>query len=307
MNRINIGLDCWKIKDVYVFLSVAKKMDWQLFNLEFHEQHVICETSFFNRYAIKKHFPDALLLYSTGLLKQFLYLYHKPYRILSVFIGIGMWIILSQGVYEIKLTGENDKVKDKLLKVLEKEKKVPPFYHDDYLSLKKYLKKEMENEIAWLEIVKRGSKYEIYFTSKEYVLPHVLLREELIAQKDGVIANFELLHGEKTVQINDYVKKGDVLVKNYLVDSKNKEKDLFVEGRVYAYTWETLEIEMKRNKLPIPLQYYQMLFVLRNQVSEQFLEKDEIVKENILHFSHDLDKIRLRVHYTLKQDITSPR
>ena len=44
----------------------------------------------------------------------------------------------------------------------------------------------------------------------------------------------------------------------------------------------------------------------RAQVSQDFHKDDKIHKENILQFSKDMGKIKMVIHYTLLQDITTP-
>ena len=132
------------------------------------------------------------------------------------------------------------------------------------------------------------------------------LGETLIAQRDGIIAGFDVQHGEKRVALNQSVKKGDVLVSSLMADSRGNAEHLHVKGRVFAYTWEKVELEAERSAMPQPLQFFSMLLQARAQVSSSFLKDDRIVSENILQFGEKAGKIKLVIHYTLYRDISSP-
>ena len=106
--------------------------------------------------------------------------------------------------------------------------------------------------------------------------------------------------------INDVVKKGDVLVSSSMLDSLNREKHLLVKGRVFAYTWETVEVSCKSDGLPQPFQFFRLLLAARAQVSEDFLKDDRIERENILQFEENAGTIRMKIHYTVYRDISSP-
>ena len=103
------------------------------------------------------------------------------------------------------------------------------------------LEEELASSLAWTEADRVGSHLTIRFTSRRSQETETIGDADLIAQRDGVIAGFDLSYGNKCVNINDVVKKGDVLVSSSMLDSLNREKHLLVKGRVFAYTWETVE------------------------------------------------------------------
>ena len=105
---------------------------------------------------------------------------------------------------------------------------------------------------------------------------------------------------------NDVVKKGDLLVSNILLDSMNLPEEIYVKGRVFAYTWSDFSVEMPNNSLPEGVQFFQLLFQARRIISEELGEDEKIVSENILQFSVNDDKIKMDLHYTLLEDISSP-
>lgn len=307
MNHKKVGLDKWRLhQDLSTFLLISAGRGWTIYDVQ-NKDEIIFYASVMNRNDIMRVFDSAELITTSGVIGFLLRSFHKPSRILSLLAVISLWYGLSHMVFAIDIRGEKEETKEKIEAVLKQLHKEPPFYSDDEKALKATLKKTLENDIAWLEIEKKGSKYIVYYTPKEFANIESLNRNELIAQKDGVIAGFELQHGNKNCKLNDFIHKGDVLISNILMDSTNKAEEVYVKGKVYAYTWEKIEVSMDPGKLPKAFQFYQLLFEARRAVSEDFRKGDRIHKENILHFDDDAGKIKLVVLYTLYEDITTPR
>lgn len=303
-----VGLDKWELdEDLTSFLHRATRRGWTIYDVQVKDK-IIFYASIVNRSDIASNYEDITLCHTTGLIGFFIRSLHRPARLISLVFIVIIWWGLSHVIFDISIKGEKAETKEKILDTLHSMDKEPPFYSDgDEKELKMELKKILENDIAWLEIVKTGSRYVIYYTPKEFANIEELNRNELIAQKDGVIAGFELQHGNKNFKIDDYIQKGDVLVSNVMLDSTNKPEELYVKGRVFAYTWSQVELTMEANKWPKAFQFYQLLFEARREVSKDFRDQDRIHKENILQFQEELGKIKIVVLYTLYEDITTPR
>jgi len=231
----------------------------------------------------------------------------QPRRMVDIAFVIALWYLLSHTIFAITLSGDKEESKRLIQTTLQDMGYTTPFYDSDMQKMKSDLKKRLENEIAWMEVSKTGSQYHIQFTTKEFATIEPLQQNELIAQKDGVIEHFELQHGNKLVAINDFVHAGDVLVTNVLVDSSNTNQDLYVKGKVYAYTWKEVHVEMAANKLAKPFQFYQLLFEARREASHDLRKGESIYKENILQFQDNAGTISMDIHYTLIEDITTPK
>ena len=126
--------------------------------------------------------------------------------------------------------------------------------------------------------------------------------------KDGMIVRFEVTSGVKMVKEFDYVKKGDLLVSDTLITSSEESKYIGAYGSVYAYTWYNVESSyaVKNNKKIDELEIYNLLLEdNRAKIDKELTGNDEfLVKEQILSFKNDNNKYRLKIHYTLLEDIT---
>lgn len=307
-HSVTLGLDYWCYHgDMDHFLNRCIHRGIAVYEVKQKNGNISFYTSFFQRHEVEKTFEQARFVKTTGCLGLLFRILRSPRHLLSIGVSIALWYWLSHMVFAIDLIGEKQASKQVIQDALTDMNVQVPFYSMDILPLKTELKKRCENDIAWLEIVKEGSRYVIYYTPKEFADVKELGRDELIAQKDGVIAEFDLQHGNKNVQLNDYVHAGDVLVSNVLIDSMNQPEDIYVKGKVYAYTWQDITVTMEDNDLPEAFQFYQLLLEARREVAKELTkEKERIYKENILHFSADAGTISMTIHYTLFEDITSP-
>lgn len=306
-HKYNIGFDEWYITmDIHDYMSIVKQYELELYDITISHRDVIFYTNIWQRHRVYNAFPYIKLHRTTGMLGYFLRSLKKPSRWLALLLSCMLWYGLSHIVFAIDIVGEQDESRVLIQQTLQKLKYHIPFYDDDVHAMKKKLKKQLEHEIAWLEVVKKGSRYLITYTPKETASLMSLKHDELIAQEDGVIQRFDVLHGNKMKKVNDYVHAGDVLVSNILEDSVGKKEEVYVDGRVYAYTWKDVSVTMDDTSMPKSFQYFELLLQARSEVAGGFREGDRIYNENILQFSKDMGKIKMVIHYTLCKDITTP-
>lgn len=305
--RKRLGLDLWKVQmSCEAFLHICKQNNLELYDITIHQRDIQFYAAIWQRHVLYRSLPKAVLITTTGMMGYLLRSFSKPSRILSILAAGLLWYGLSTTIFEIEVKGEQDESRKLIQNTLKQMGYTTPFHHQNEHQLKEKLKKQLEYDIAWLEIEKRGSRYIITYTPKEFVTLKQLHHQELIARKDGVIERFDIQHGNKVHKVNEFVHKGDVLVSNVITDSKNKNQEVYVKGRVFAYTWRDVTVSMEAKKLPTSFQYFELLLAARAQVSKDFHKDDTIHKENILQFSKDMGKIKMVIHYTLLQDITTP-
>lgn len=306
-NRKNFGLDKWKVHaDVQMFLSICRRNRLELYDITILHNVIVFYAPCLQRSLLYRSFENIERIATTGMLGYLFRSLKKPSRILALILSCCLWYGLSHVIFAVEIKGEKEESRQLIKRTLKQMNYEPPFYAQDVNDIKAKLKKKLENEIAWLEITKQGSRYCITYTPKEFASISKLSHDELIAQENGVIVRFDLQHGNKKYKVHDFVHKGDVLVSNVLDDSKGKKEEVYVKGRVFAYTWKDITVTMDRNKLPKSFNYFELLLQARGEVSKNFKKDDKIYKENILQFSNDMGKIKMVIHYTLMKDITTP-
>ena len=283
------------------FLSEIKKYNLICYDVYTKNNMTMFCIRVSNRKFIKQIFPQAKYMYTSGFIGMIIRNLCTTSHIISYVISVILWCILSNTIFGIEIAGEKDIVSEKLeystSKFLYTQKNVE--------DLKETLLTTFKNDISWLEIYKKGSLLFIRYTSKEKESAMELTNAPLIAKKDGMIAFFDVQAGYKIKKVNDVVHKGDVLVDNKMPNSFDEKIQIDAHGKVYAYTWEKIVVEIKENKIPVAINFFSLLLEARNQIQLQIEEGERIEKENILQFSQNEGTIKIIILYTLLEDITS--
>ncbi len=312
MKRIGKSMDIWQIKmPLLSFYRKVQAQNLEIRDVQFEEGWITFGTSPFNKREILRIFPKAELLQRKGIIGHIFIQLTDVKKIILLIFASGVWFFLSQCVFEVEYYGDKDLLKRKIEETLiENVHQIPFSKHE--LSIEeaeKILKEKYQDELSWLEVVEVGSKYQVYFVAKEVVETPQLKSDPLIATKDGMVVYFDVENGQKMVNVNQIVYKGDVLVNNILVDSSGNEKPLYVKGKVYGYTWYTIESminESECKNIHDALVYLRLLFDCRNQISKEISDGERIESEKVLQFIHEEGKIKIKIHYTLYEDLTRP-
>ncbi len=236
--------------------------------------------------------------------------FKQPFRVFLMLWCIFLYQLLSHCVLDISYQSTNQALTNNIENHLNKLGYTTPFFAWSNAfseELKESIKQEFQTEIAWIEVTRSASKIQISFNDKQYGTTKEYNSTPLIATKSGMIVRFDITHGEKKVEINQIVNEGDVLVDNVLLDSNNVEKNVYVEGHVWAKTWTTVEssIEMSTNlKILEPFHFTRLLMQCRAQIEKELSANEEIIKESVLQFDRIGSKIIMKVHYTCLEDIT---
>lgn len=298
------GLDFYYLNaDLNDFIETATSHMWQVYEIK-RQQEISFYASLKNRHDIIRTYPDIRLCYTSGVFGMLIRSIWRIERITGLLLFCIIWYLLSNTIFEIEILGEGEQNRQILSDTLKNNQFTVPLYLPDKMIVEKSLQDDLQYKFSWIELNREGSYLKIRFLPEKQMIKDEITDKQLYASKDGIIAYFEIEHGEKAVQIHDVVKKGDLLVKNQLNDSFNQPHPLLVKGKVYAYTWHDFEVIMKQNQLPKAVVFYQLLFKARNQISKEISDGEKIVSENILHFTSNKDTINMKLHYTLLEDIS---
>lgn len=294
------GLDHYYVLlNEIAFLKKFKTLDIYCYNVKSDTQKTYFCCRVKDRKKVNKYVEEATYLYTSGILGMLLRNITNMYRLMSYTVCIFMWMFLSNTVFKIDVIGEVDAMDKKMYSILDsflyKQKQID--------KMKDNIQNTFENELAWFEVYEKGNVVEVNYTLKNKINPTLHKQELLIAKQDGLIAYFKDVSGYKNKNINDLVKKGDIIVSNKLLNPNNQEVNIDVKGKVFAYTWKRIEVEIDNNKYPDAINYFNLLLEARSSIE---LEKEEFIeKENVLLFDKNKGKIRIIILYTLLEDITS--
>lgn len=178
----------------------------------------------------------------------------------------------------------------------------------------------------WLNIERKGMKYIINFEPKvNKDKKEELDKCNIVSLKDGMITKVISSKGVELVEMNDSVKKGDILISGEIKKDEEVVGTLCATGKVYAKTWYTVNVSTtktyekkivnKKYRYNIKLSYRNKNKILfRSRVNEPSVKSQKIidfmgikvylqreyesVKEVVKYSNNELDK---RVDELVKQ------
>ena len=227
--------------------------------------------------------------------------------IIALIISVCFYASLSNKIWKINVYGDTELLNSFIIEQLNENN---IYVGSSKISSEKL--SEIQNNILYknydlieyLSLKQDGCIIEANFKKKRETSDKNELKGNLYASKDGVIKSFDLLSGEKVVKVNDYVKKGDLLVKDVLTTDYNEQVYIGTFGSVYAYTWYYITIEHKvydyESKETI---LANTLLEMKKTISLNFSDLEYIYEENVLQFNIDNNILKMKVHFTCVEDI----
>ena len=193
--------------------------------------------------------------------------------ILSLILSVVFLYLLSHVIFSVDIIYNDSEIVNMINKELIKYdiKKFRFKKNYTYLNkVKSQILKDNKDSIEWLEIEESGTKYIIRLVerkkenkSKEY------LYQSIIASKDATIADIKAYSGEKTKQINEYVKRGDVIISGILIKPDGTNLYTKAKGIVTAEVWYKVIVEY-----PLYYQEEKVTGKSKNVISIYFLNKE---------------------------------
>lgn len=250
---------------------------------------------------VKKVFKEAKLIKRSGLLAIFYSLISKKTTLLSLIITLIGFIFASTRIYRVTIKGNSeaiaatisDYLKKKNVKFfagLPKSSKLE-FYENELLSL-------YRDDLESIEIVRNGLVIRVNFTKRRKDVILDTLTHNLIAKRDGVISRFIIKRGEHLVEVGDFVRKGDILVKEEVAVNDQIGVITFTEGLVYAKTWYEVELAKEVTDEASDFSY------LLARADEKVLSEDtKLIDRQVLSYRVLDGAMKLKLHYTIEENI----
>ena len=202
--------------------------------------------------------------------------------IISIIIGIILFIILSNMVFKINIIHENKEIREIIKEELDEYGIKVLSFKKSYKELDKIRQKILDkypDKLDWMEFEVDGLIINVRI--EERIITDTTKEDkvcDLIAVKSGIINDILVENGEVLVNINDYVKEGDTLVTGIIKYNEEEKRLTCASGEVYATTWYTVDVK-------IPFSY--------NEYIETGKKKYNIIWEN-----NDNKHLLLRKRFT---------
>ena len=307
--KMLFGLDKYEIDyPANVFLSRVNELNICLYNIEINNDHLVFYSNIEYRNKLKSNFNTIVYLRTVGLLGFSLRVFTNPFKLICIGWVFFLYMGLNSLIFDVEFHSTSNSLASVINDEIKQYYKIP-FVCDDKceIEIEKIISDKYADQITWMNIVRKGSKMDIYLTTKEIVKPYIETNNQIYSTKDAMVVEFDVLSGNKVVKLNQIVAKGDLLIDNNINDAFNINKELNTKGVVYGKTWYTIYSEMDLNKdLKVldPLYFSRLIMNCRNEIAKEIDFDEHIISENIIEFKKEGNKIIMQVHYTLYENIT---
>lgn len=172
----------------------------------------------------------------------------KKYKtqILSLLLSIVLCVILSKLILVINIDTENKQIKQIIKDTLTENNITLYSKQKSYKELNKIsktIKQNNINKIEWVELSRKGTILNIK------VIERVVndntkdnSYKDIVASKNGYIKKIYSRKGQLLKNIDDYVKKGDIVISGNIYRNEEVIEKVKAEGKVYAEVWYIIKL-----------------------------------------------------------------
>ena len=235
-----------------------------------------------------------------GLIKIKKNLRINRYLIISLIFGIFLFKFLSSIIFEVEVVHNDVKTREFLKRELAlyniKEKKFKKSY-SQIEGIKEEILNKYKDKIEWLEIEEKGTKYIVRVELRKILEEKVGDgKQNVIAGKDAVIKEIKATSGQIVKSINNYVKKGDVVISGNIYANEEVKDTVPAQGTVYGEVWyeinvtypfaysETRELDRKRDVLVLKFLNRSIEFS-RKHFKNKKVDEQVLLKSGVLPIS----------------------
>ena len=167
--------------------------------------------------------------------------------IILTIIAFAIFLFFTHVIFDVEVIHSNKDIRNLLLNELKAEGIKKLSFKKSYNEISKIKEKILNkypDKIEWLEIEEIGTKYTVRVEER------TIVKEEesntprnIIAAKDGVLKKVIAEKGDIVKDMNDYVKKGDMIVNGELIFNEKVTGKVRAEGKAYAEVWYVTKTE----------------------------------------------------------------
>lgn len=300
---MKLGYDLYEVvsDDIISLLNSFKKDHLIVFQLtKIDDNTYRFYLPIYQRFLARKY--NMQIIKSIGVLYYLVVLFCKKINIIGVISFVLTLLICSRFIFKVEITGNspsNTKLVEEVLKEnninagdLKKSYQELNEIYDD-------LKASFKGKIDYLNIYQEGGVLFVKYTNSVGAKEVENNFQNIYASKDGVIQSIDVSSGNIVVQVNQFVKKGDLLVSNTITSTNGENKIIATKGKVMAYTYVTYQGEIDAKKMDEGEAFSYLLYTIRAKLGSI----DKIDREKVLSYDIIDNKRVLKMQYVLIEDI----
>lgn len=165
----------------------------------------------------------------------------------SIILGIALIILLSNIIFSIEIVHTNKSVIELVGNELNKNGLKKYTFKKKYKDIKKIEDKilnDNKDKLEWISIDIIGTKYVVRIEERKIKNENNdNIYQDIVASKSGVIKKIIALSGEKKYETDNFVSKGDTIIKGSITKPNNEVILTHASGLVYAEVWYQISVE----------------------------------------------------------------
>ena len=182
-------------------------------------------------------------------IKEVLCMINKnKFFLIGVILSIVEMYIFSHIIIEVNVLHNDREIRELLYEELEDSGIHQFIFKKSFNNLQKIKAKIKENnkdQIEWLEIIDRGMKYEVRVERRKETRTDSEKKYcDIVSLKDAVITNSLVYKGQAVADVNDFVKKGSLLVSGEIKFNEETKTYTCADAEIYGNTWYNINVKM---------------------------------------------------------------
>ncbi len=231
----------------------------------------------------KIYFTKFKIVNYTGEKKILLVL--KKYHIFffALIIGMIIFYLITHIIISVQVVHSNEEIRNLLINALSErgiKKNTWKKNYEQLETIKNSILKQYPNKLEWLEINVEGMNYVVRVEERKIISQEKKNeRCHIIAKKDGMIKKIVYSIGQSLVSVNDYVKKGDILISGIIKKDDETKNVMCATGKVYAEVWYEASVTLPKTTInSIPTNKIRYNFRIKNNYFNDFIFKSRLNK-----------------------------
>lgn len=222
----------------------------------------------------------------------------SKHLIILTIIAFAIFLFFTHVIFDVEVIHSNKDIRNLLLNELKAEGIKKLSFKKSYNEISKIKEKILNkypDKIEWLEIEENGTKYTVRVEERTIVKEDENnTPRNIVAGKDGVLKKVIAEKGDIVKDMNDYVKKGDMIINGELIFNEKVTGKVKAEGKAYAEVWYVTkteypfatytETETGKTKEVYAIKFlnHTFEFTLHKFKTKKIEEEDDIVKHPLI-------------------------
>ncbi len=237
-------------KNLNKFILNLSKKKIEIEKIIYQEKSIIIllnKTNYHKLKELKTSYKIKIIKYY-GILYLFNVIKKNKLIFFCIFINILMLFLLSNTILKIEIVHNNKELKSIILEELNKNNIKKFSLTKSFKEQEKIVNiilEKYKDKIEWLELEKTGTKYTVRLEERKIInKKEDTLPKDIIANRNGLVKKIIAETGDVLIELNDYVKKGDILISGSIKNKDTVVDKIKATGKVYAETWYTATVEL---------------------------------------------------------------